>query len=61
MKRGDLAIIKCKRHPLHMKIALIVETHRNHTMNRNVATCIADGMKREIPCGWLHRIKDEAR
>ena len=62
MKPGDLAIIKCKLHThLHMKFALIIGTHHNRIMNRNVATCIVDGTKREIPCGWLHRIKDETR
>ena len=61
MKSGDIAIVKCKLHrDLHMKVVLIIDTSYDLNLNRSFATCIVDGTKREIPCGCLHRIKDEA-
>lgn len=61
MKPGDLAIVKHKNHSLHMRAVLIIETHFNSLMQRNVVTCLVDGTKRDLPSGWLHRIKDETR
>lgn len=61
MKPGDIAIIMCKRHPLHMKVALLIEHIDKMSLqpNRSGWLCLVDGKQRTINSGWMKRIKDD--